>query len=146
MNEHFRRRINDRMTAHLTGIERTSQLRDLLKAEQQVVRDAPRDSHDERIAGRNADDLEGLVALSEKNDRAREEGAAERAAAADAKHAERQAIDDSTLKATIRAQFMAQPGARGDDFDRLYPRLKDEHLMRQSGEAMAQARSRLGRI
>lgn len=143
MNENFHQRINDRTTAHLSGPQRTPQLKAMLQAEQQVVRDAPRDSYNERIALSNVDDLETLLTRSEANDAAREQAAAERQAVVDAKHAERQAIDDSNLKATIRTQFMGQPGVTDADFERLYPRLRDEHLMRQSGEAMAQARQRV---
>lgn len=139
-------RITNATTAFISGAERTAELRRMLKAEQQVVRDAPRDTYNERIATANATDLEGLIARSEANDRAREQGAAERQAAAAAKHAERQASDDSKLKETIRSEFMAQVGVTEGDFERLFPTLRDQYLMKQAGEAMAQARSRLGRI
>jgi len=143
MNEHFHPRMNDRTTAHLSGAERTSQLRDLLQTEREVARSSRADSYNERVASSNISDLEALITLSEKNDQARERQAAQRQAAAAAKHAERQAIDDAALKAHLRTQFLGQAGATDADFDRLYPRLKDEHLMRQSGEAMMQARRRV---
>lgn len=47
------------------------------------------------------------------------------------------------LKATLQVQFMGQAGATAADFERLYPRLRDEHLMRQSDAGMMQARSRM---
>jgi hypothetical protein len=64
----------------------------------------------------------------------------------DAKRAERQLVDDAALKDRVRIQFLGQAGATTDDFERLFPQLRDEHLMRQSGEALAQARQRIGRL
>jgi len=139
-------RITNATTSGFAGPQRTPELKAMLQTEQQVARSSPADSYNEHVAAANVADLEGLIALSEKNDRAREEGAAERAAASEAKRQARQAADDAALKDRLRIQFLGQPGAREQDFERLYPRLRDEHLMRQSGEAMAQARSRLGRI
>ncbi|MGI8403697.1 MAG: hypothetical protein ACR2OE_02810 [Thermomicrobiales bacterium] len=141
MNYHPR--INDATTAHLSGPQRTPELKAMLQAEQQVSRSAPRNSYDERIADANVADLEGLIVQSEANDCAREQGAKERAATADAKRSERQAADDEALKATLQVQFMGQAGATAADFERLYPRLRDEHLMRQSDAGMMQARSRM---
>lgn len=146
MTATYHPRVTDHTTSGLTGPQRTSQLKAMLQTEREVARSSPRDSYDERVATSNTEDLEALIARSEANDQARERQAAERQAVANAKSAERKAIDDARLKETIRARFMGQPGATEEDFERLYPTLRDQHLLRQSGEAMAQARSRLGRI
>ncbi len=139
-------RITEATTAFISGPQRTSHLKAMLQTEREVVRSSPRASYNERVATANVDDLEGLIAQSEANDLARERAATERTAAADAKRSERQAADDATLKETLRTEFMAQPGARGADFDRLYPTLRDQHLVHQSGEALATARQRIGRL
>jgi len=139
-------RITEATTAFISGPQRTSHLKAMLQTEREVVRASPRDSYNERVAASNVTDLEGLIGQSEANDLARERAATERAAAADVKRAERQAADDATLKETIRSEFMAQSGATGADFDRLYPTLRDQHLVCQSGEALATARQRVGRL
>ena len=139
----FHTRINDATTAFITGPQRTANLRAMLETEREVVRSSPRDSYNERVAADNVADLEGLIVRSEENDRIREQGEAERSASAIAKRAERQDADEAALKAQLRTQFLGQPGATADDFERLYPRLRDEHMVRQSHEALASAKSRI---
>ncbi|MGI8404218.1 MAG: hypothetical protein ACR2OE_05545 [Thermomicrobiales bacterium] len=140
MNYHPR--ITSATTANL-GPQSTPELKRMLQAEQQISRSAPRNSYHERIADANVADLEGMIVQAEANDAARERGARERAATVDAKRSERQAVDDAALKATLRVRFMGQAGATAADFERLYPRLRDKHLMRQSDAGMMQARSRM---
>lgn len=118
-------RITEATTAFISGPQRTSHLKAMLQTEREVVRASPRDSYDERVAGANVDDLQALIEMSEANDLARERAATARTAAADAKRAERQAVDDATLKDRLRTQFLGQAGATDDDFERLYPQLRD---------------------
>lgn len=145
-NHMYHPRITDATTAYLIGPQRTSELKAMLESEQQVFRTSPRDSYDERVADSNIADLKRLIVLSAANDLARERAASARTAADDAKRSERQAADDAALKATIRTEFMGQAGVTDADFDRLYPTLRDQHLIRQSGEALAIARQRIGRL
>lgn len=139
-------RLNDRTTSHLNGSQRTPALKAMLQTEREVARSSPADSYNERVASSNISDLEALITLSEKNDQARERQAAERQAAAAAKHAERAEVDDAALKAHLRTQFLGQPGATDADFERLFPTLRDQYLVRQSNAGMMQARQRLGRL
>jgi Asp-tRNA(Asn)/Glu-tRNA(Gln) amidotransferase A subunit family amidase len=56
--------------------------------------------------------------------------------------AERRERAEQTLRATIRASFLASnPSANEEDFQRLYSQLRDEHLRRTHAESQAGERA-----
>lgn len=130
-----------------TGPERTAKIRELLESERTVHRSASRGSYDESIAARNIADLEVALQQSEQNDRARDELHRRLEAERTDKAHERRAADDAALTAELRVQFFGvNPSATEEDFERLLPNLRDEHMVERSRTALATTRARIGRI
>ena len=134
------------------GPERTEAIEQLLAAERRVARTEPAGSYNARIADGNVADLERALEQSRRNDAARADLEAridhQRQEERQRVDARRQASEDA-LKATLRSQFLAANLSATDaDFERLYPRLRDEHLLaeRDAAEARQRAavRGRLG--
>jgi hypothetical protein len=126
--------------------QRTERIKAKLEAERKVQRTASSGSYDERVASLNIADLEAALERAEASDQAREEWQRERQTERDAKAKEHQEAQEAALKARLRSDFMVQLGAREEDFERLYPQLRDRHLIEESGKAMEQARARYRNI
>jgi hypothetical protein len=144
MNYHAR--INPH-SIHSTGPQRVADLKARLEAERKVHRESPLNSYNRNIAERNIADLEPLLEQAEANEAARAQNARERQAEQDAKTAARQEADEAALRETVRLQFFAgNPTATAADFDRLYPSLKDQHLIDQARDALARTKASIGRL
>jgi hypothetical protein len=129
------------------GPQRVDNIRARLEEERKVYRSLPRDSYDERIVAANITDLEQLLGYAERNEEARAQQEQERQDAQAAKMHERRAADDAALKAELHTKFFgANPTASEEDFERLLPSLRDEHLLERSRTAMEKTRASIGRF
>lgn len=102
------------------------------------------DSDGKHVAKLNIQHLEERLKQIRARKKARDERVAQRQEAADAALKARQEAADAALKAEMRLTFLnGSPAATDDDFERLYPSLRDEHLLEKHRTAMAQARARI---
>lgn len=125
----------------------TSRIESMLQSEREALRGFTAGSSDAKAARTNIEALEEALERSKNNDASREAHRKALQAESDRKRAEREADADAQLKERIRLDFRSgNPNASDDDFERLYPTLKDQHMLRQSESAIAQARRNIGRI
>lgn len=64
-------------------------------------------------------------------------------AAQETKELERQKEAEARTREELRMKFLRNPSATEEDFERLYPQLRDEHLMREAEQAESQARDEM---
>ncbi|MGI8405701.1 MAG: hypothetical protein ACR2OE_13230 [Thermomicrobiales bacterium] len=142
-------RINVNVMSFGTGPARVEAIRSELGKQRTVYRAAAANTLEEDAIRRNIEDLEPLLASAEANEALRVKHAAERQAAEDAKtNAHRVAAEDA-VRAELRTRYLSLPGTTGASFDDAYPTLLADHHRREmakSGDALAQARNRLGRL
>jgi hypothetical protein len=125
----------------------TSRIESMLQSEREALRGFAVGSSDAKAARTNIEALEAALERSRNGDAIRAQRQKELQAESDRKQAERQAEAEAQLKERIRLDFRSgNPSASDADFERLYPALKDQHLVRQSEEAHARARRSIGRI
>lgn len=137
-------RINTRQMDFGAGPARVENIRAALDEQRTAYRQAPAGSHDEDAAGRNVRDLEALFERATENERIRVRQEGERTAADDARDRDRKAADAAALKEQVHLNFkVGNPTASDEDFERLFPTLRDEHLIQQSRDAINQARQRI---
>lgn len=124
---------------------KTAALEQALSKEREALRTG--DHVTKHQAQLNVTMLEEAIERSKTNDESRKRHHQELQAAREAKAAERQAADEAALKDRIRLQFFGgNPTASEEDFERLYPSLKDQHLTQQTDTALADARRRIARV
>jgi hypothetical protein len=126
--------------------QRTDRIKAALAEERKVLQASPKDSYNATVATYNIEDLEMALERAEVSDQARAERQRERQAAKEANLREAQARDEAALRDRIRSDFMSQPGATEGDFERLFPQLRDQYLMEQSGKVMTEAQRRIGSV
>ncbi len=116
-----------------------------LDAERAHLRAAPAGSIDADTARRNVDDLEGVLERANTNLAAHTAHMAkldgERVAERDEAERRRQAADDE-VKAREKSTFLASNRtASEDDFERLWPAIRDQMMIDQRNDAIAAARA-----
>ncbi len=132
---------------HFTTVpdRRVAEIEAALSQQRANRRTAPSGSIDEDAATRNIVDLEGALERAETNLKAHNNHMAKLEAARQAERDEtekrRQAADDQ-LKAQAKSTFLASNRtASEDDFERLWPAIRDQQLMDQRHDAIAAARA-----
>jgi len=132
---------------HFTTVpaQRVTAISAALDAQRANRRTAPSGSIDEDAATRNIVDLEGALEqanvnlAAHNNHMSRLEAA--RVAERDEAEARRQAADDQ-LKAQEKSTFLASNRtASEDDFERLWPAIRDQMMIDQRNDAIAAARA-----
>ncbi len=132
---------------HFTTVpgRRVAEIEAALSQQRASRRTAPSGSIDADIVARNIVDLEGELELAEANLQAHTAHLARleaaRVAERDETEKRRQAADDQ-MKAQAKSTFLASNRtASEDDFERLWPAIRDQQLMDQRDGAIAAARA-----
>jgi hypothetical protein len=132
---------------HFTTVpdRRVTEISAALDAERAHLRAAPAGSIDADTARRNVDDLEGVLERANVNLQAHTAHMgkleAERTAQRDEAEKRRQAADDE-VKAREKSTFLASNRtASEDDFERLWPAIRDQMMIDQRNDAIAAARA-----
>ena len=132
---------------HFTTVpdRRVTDISTALAEQRAYLRTAPAGSIDADTARRNIEDLQ--VALEQANVNLQAHSAhmarleAEETMQRDEAEKRRQAADDQ-LKAREKSTFMASnPTASEDDFERLWPAIRDQMMIDQRNDAIAAARA-----
>jgi len=125
------------------GPARVANIKAALDEERRVHRTSSTGSYDETVAANNIADLEPILEMAEANEEVRVKHAKEREAKQAALSATRRDEAEARLRDELRTSFLSKAGATEQDFDRLYPQLRDAHLLRQDDDARAESRRRV---
>ena len=142
-------RLNVNVMSFGYGPERVGNIRTELDKQRIAYRAAAANTLEEDAVRRNVEDLEPLLASAEVNEALRVKHAAERQTAEDAKTNAHRVAAEEAVRAELRTRYLSLPGTTGASFDDAYPTLLADHHRREmakSGDALAQARNRLGRL